>query len=657
MLKHIFIRPTGQNNTFSLLVIGMISIGIALACGWMPFVKTAENWLSDLRIAEFPKRAEQPSDIVIVSITEETLKQFPYRSPIDRGFLTKLLTKLEEKKARAILLDILFDQPTKEHKDASLKQKLEDIEIPLVVAHAAGQAYTNLTPEQQKHMDTFVPISKQGAATLSTDPIDHTVRWIYPKSEPFKKSDEGLAAKLLRKLWCNDDDKKTPSARCNTLNEYRGSQIAWLGSKTRGESPFTTIPAHCLAPQTKTTCKIENAEDYIKGKIVLIGVDLNSLADRHKTPISVFRLDDDNVTKYPGTPGVVIHAHILSQILDGRQYPTLGTFSFGILVILTTLTGVMVASSGLGIALQIIAGLLLFLGFWICGLVYLPAIANLHLPLIVPTLAFFSATSLTTGYTKHKERVAKENAMKREINAVKGKNIAQQEKLIVTKEKEKETQMKERALRYITPMIQALIKDNPKDKVRVDDKQLVIFFSDIVDFTRKTKDLELFVLERILSDYYDRMTDIAKDNGGVLDKFIGDGVMVYFGYPEDTSLENSVVSCVKMAKEMQSAIQKLIYEWDNEGIEFPFSVRMAIVTGVCRVGDFGGNSEHGFLTHTIIGSDVNLASRIEGKADPGTILICRKTKKYLGRAYVTEEEPRLLELKGFEDKVSAYKII
>ena len=95
-----------------------------------------EKWLSDLRVAALTPPTPQRSDLVLLTITEETLTQFPYRSPIDRRFLAEVVEHLDAAGARAIGMDILIDQPTEPEKDARLAQAVAKAQIPVIIGWA-----------------------------------------------------------------------------------------------------------------------------------------------------------------------------------------------------------------------------------------------------------------------------------------------------------------------------------------------------------------------------------------------------------------------------------------------------------------------------------------------------------------------------------------
>lgn len=92
----------------AVLITVVVSIGTKL----IPFLSNTESWLSDFRSAAYSPKVPQNKDIVIISVTEETLATLRTRSPIDRKFLMDLLNYLYKVVVKAVGLDILFNQPT-----------------------------------------------------------------------------------------------------------------------------------------------------------------------------------------------------------------------------------------------------------------------------------------------------------------------------------------------------------------------------------------------------------------------------------------------------------------------------------------------------------------------------------------------------------------
>src|SRR5690242_84275 len=107
------------------LLVAILCAGVAtLAVSQLTFLHAVERYVGDWAIAELLPAEAQDNDIVIVAITDDTLGLFPYRSPIDRGFIADLLRTIAARGPRAIGVDILFDQPTETAKDAALRQTM-----------------------------------------------------------------------------------------------------------------------------------------------------------------------------------------------------------------------------------------------------------------------------------------------------------------------------------------------------------------------------------------------------------------------------------------------------------------------------------------------------------------------------------------------------
>jgi class 3 adenylate cyclase/HAMP domain-containing protein len=177
--------------------------------------------------------------------------------------------------------------------------------------------------------------------------------------------------------------------------------------------------------------------------------------------------------------------------------------------------------------------------------------------------------------------------------------------------------------RYLSPQIYESIFSGEKDvTLSSSRKKLTIFFSDIVNFTGTTDEMESEDLTQLLNSYLREMTDIALEFGATVDKYIGDAIMIFFGDPQSKGVTEDAKLCVEMAINMQRRVKELQAEWQSTGFSKPFAVRIGIHTGYCTVGNFGTENR---MDYTIVGSGVNLASRIETNAEPGTIFISEDT--------------------------------
>ena len=184
-------------------------------------------------------------------------------------------------------------------------------------------------------------------------------------------------------------------------------------------------------------------------------------------------------------------------------------------------------------------------------------------------------------------------------------------------------------------------------------KKLSVLFSDIKDFTSTTEDLQPEDLAHHLNQYLTEMSRIALGHGATIDKFIGDAIMIFFGDPESRGVKEDAQACVAMAIEMQRYARRLQAEMADKGFERPFRTRIGINTGYCNVGNFGSSDR---MDYTIIGSEVNLASRLQTHCDPDGILVSYETY-VLVRDMVDFEEREPVEMKGIRNKVRSFSVL
>ena len=88
-------------------------------------------------------------------------------------------------------------------------------------------------------------------------------------------------------------------------------------------------------------------------------------------------------------------------------------------------------------------------------------------------------------------------------------------------------------------------------------KELTVFFSDIKGFTTMAEKLEPEILTKLITDYLTKMTEIAINSGGTVDKYIGDAIMIFFGDPESKGIRDDALDCVTMAFKMKKALNGL----------------------------------------------------------------------------------------------------
>ncbi len=207
--------------------------------------------------------------------------------------------------------------------------------------------------------------------------------------------------------------------------------------------------------------------------------------------------------------------------------------------------------------------------------------------------------------------------------------------------------------KYISPQLyRAIFSGEQKVEIESKRKKLTVFFSDIADFTEITDQLESEELTALLNQYLTEMSRIAQEYGANFDKFIGDAMMFYFGDPESRGVKEDAAACVRMALAMQRRVGELQQEWRELGVERPFEIRIGINTGYCTVGNFGSEDR---MDYTIIGSEVNLAARLQSHAEVGGILLANETYA-LVKDWLAADQGDALTVKGFAKPVTTFRV-
>ncbi|MDD2229584.1 MAG: adenylate/guanylate cyclase domain-containing protein [Candidatus Cloacimonetes bacterium] len=222
------------------------------------------------------------------------------------------------------------------------------------------------------------------------------------------------------------------------------------------------------------------------------------------------------------------------------------------------------------------------------------------------------------------------------------------------REQKRLNNLKERLSHYVSPPLYRKITSG-KEKVELNQTKrvkLTIFNSDIVDFSTHSANMEGEALSAILNSYLEEMTNIINEYGGTLDKYMGDAILVFFGDPDLTDDFDHANRCLNMALAMRQKMSELQKQWFHLGYCDPLHIRMGISTGYVSAGNFGSSE---YMAYTIIGSPVNLASRLQTAAQADQIFISHDTWGLL-RNYFHCSEAKKLKLKGFTKTQLAYEV-
>lgn len=184
-------------------------------------------------------------------------------------------------------------------------------------------------------------------------------------------------------------------------------------------------------------------------------------------------------------------------------------------------------------------------------------------------------------------------------------------------------------------------------------KNLSVFFSDVAGFTELTDTVEAETLSQLLNSYLEAMAKICAKWGGTIDKFIGDAVMIYFGDEDGADPVDCARRCVLMALEMQSSLGAVQADWAKFGTHLPLKIRVGINSGYCTVGSFGSNER---MDYTLIGGNVNVASRLEHQAPIGGICISGSTYAMV-KDLVEVRAMGKISVKGVAHPIETYEVL
>lgn len=224
----------------------------------------------------------------------------------------------------------------------------------------------------------------------------------------------------------------------------------------------------------------------------------------------------------------------------------------------------------------------------------------------------------------------------------------------IDEQNENLTALSTKLAKYLSPQVYGSIFTGEKQvSIAFERKKLTIFFSDIKNFAATTDSMESEELANLLNHYLDRMTKIALKHGGTIDKYIGDAILIFYGDPESRGEEADALHCIRMAIEMRSLMSVLRDEWFSSGISNPLHIRIGINTGYCTVGNFGSEER---LDYTIVGGQVNLASRLEHIAEIDTILISHETYGLIKDEVFCKPKEEV-KVKGIGHNIKTYEVI
>ncbi len=597
-----------------------VSFALALAISTTELFRRVDNVTLDqlTKLRAQLKPTPPDKDLLLIGIDEESLKDFgawPWSRNIHGDFL--LLTRLRQ--PSVVAWDILFTEPTAN--DGQLAKGAAAGGSSVVFGAVSAAKEEGITPESEEakasqltpltnvHGDRARILSSE-AMLLPVAPFNALAQIGFVDTPPDIDGVRRSAPLVVR-----IGDSVYPTLSLRSLMQYwqvkpedvvvRLADAVYLkGALGERRIPVDATGAYrinyrhalggfLIAGYSRTYARLKARfvdqnravePPEITGKILLIGQVADGLADFGPTPFS------------PLTPLVLVHANVIENVLREdyvRFVPVWAVWAGGLLLGVAglwrfsdrKLRDQAIYSLGIPVAFGAVAALVYIGGSW-------------TMPVVGPIFAFGAVQVFMIG-----RRVLAEQKAKEQIKGMFGT--------------------------YLSPqLVTRMVDSGEMPRLGGHEEEITAYFSDIQGFSGFSEILPPDRLVELMNEYLTVCTDIVQEEGGTLDKYIGDAVVAMFGAP--ISLPDHAFRACVATQRVQLSLAGLREKWKAEGDKWPEIVwrmqsRIGLNSGPAVVGNMGSRSR---FNYTMMGDNVNLAARMEsGSKSWGVYAMCAGATK------------------------------
>lgn len=596
----------------------------ALAQGWLD---RAENWATDVR---FEKRGEMTSPVKIVYVDIDDISLDPKEIggwPWSRHYFAQVSrTLIEEAGVKAVGIDVvLSDTGISEVAD---RQRIVEGNIefarflwpnpPVVLAASfAADQYRDINGEL---FQRTLPVISEGLPPVDEIEAPEVPSFLVGRQFPFTPAGVGiidiedgvtrrvplfapsnvrtyyhLTIELLRRYWDLGPDAVRVTGNDLEFSRANGELVAevplqdqqfleinwfskWVAPDLNPRISFKDVYFYSLNLQSENPEAVESAkaffaQDAFKDSIVLIGPVAPLMQDLAPTPFDASPV-----------PKVGVHGNVLKTITSGLYLSRLDPLQiYALVFLLTFVVGIMSVWGGASAIGARVLALLVLGGYtWLCFNLF--ETLHLVLPFVAPM-----GSALSTSLAAAVWQVVEEQRAKSKIRGMFGT--------------------------YLSPaVVDKMVESDRDPELGGHDSEITAYFSDIQSFSSFSEVLTSSQLGDLLNEYLTVCTDIIQEEGGTLDKYIGDAVVAMFGAPVE--LDNHAYKACLVTQLVHRRLDELREKWTREGDKWPDMVhrmrtRVGLNTGVCMIGNMGSRSR---FNYTMMGDNVNLAARMESGA-------------------------------------------
>ena len=561
----------GNATALSLLLAALsISSVLLLYYTQNSFLEAFEAKTYDLRFKEMRGPIPPSPNIGIIAIDEKSIAELG-RYPWSRDHYARLLDRLGAAKVKAVMFDVFFpERETVAHDQlfAAATKRSGNVVLGVVFDFDRAGRVTTITrslPEIER--------GAIGVGHINQMPDDDGVI----RRNPLLLEKDGKqipALGLMAAMLALGETKFVPGDFNIALGEHRipvdGEYRMWL-NYVGGPGVY---PRYSFVDVLDGRIPAEE----LKGKILFLGATALGIYDMRVTPF------------HGNTPGVELHATIADDIISGRYIRQGGIealIDMAFIVAMGALAYFL--TTRLRLSTSIPATVVLLSGYiWFT---YYMFVAGQWINMIYPVMSVIVAVLVGSSF-----------------------------RYLVLERSARE--MRSMFSSYLSPKLVARLERDPEAaKIGGDNKEVTVLFTDIKNFTTFSEAHPPQEVVSRLNEYLGAMVQVIEQHDGTIDKFIGDGVMAYWGAPlAQPDHAKLAIDCIKAINER---MKELHAKWQAEGLEL-FLIRGGIQSGEVVAGNVGLAGKK--MEYTVIGDTVNQAARLEG------------TAKYYGVAYLVGED-------------------
>lgn len=572
----------------------------------------------------------EDSPIVIVTIDDQSFDVLPERWPWPRSYYAHVIENLNRAGAKVIGLDVILDKADEDN-------PASDSILATAIRNAGNVVLTGKI-EQSSQLRTYfftvkpIPLfleasdSCWGLGSIQIDEDGFYRRYIIARSH-YGKYLPSFALAILGKYEGYGPDVTLRATEDGF--QYGDFDVSAFEESTMLINfcgPEGTFPAYSFESVIDDSSFFLGEDedlDYFEellndgifqDKIVLIGSTVAELHDNFPTPFLEYKGQPKEM------PGVEIHANAIHTILNGNYLHQPNYFLY-LLIVLLLVVIVQFLSLRFSTALSTILTAVVVL-LYIAAQFYLFSKFSLVMGMVFPVMTIF------LSYVSN--------------------NIYQ----YVQTQKEKQMIMGAFARYVPEKVVKELLAHPEKLTLGGEERFMTVLFSDIASFTSISETMTPNELVQLINEYLTGMTDVILDHDGIIDKYEGDAIMAEFGAP--VYYEDHALKACHAALHMQERLKELSKKLEKEKRPVLKS-RIGINTGNMIVGNMGSNK---VFDYTVLGDEVNLASRLEGANKIfGTYIMISESTNEIVKNHLLTRTLDMIRVKGKQKPVKVFELI